>query len=93
MNKSTEVSATDALIKICELTSPEEVLAFIDGDDRKTVTSAAEKRLGELNGKKEGQTGTITKTAADFKKGVQKTKSYITCEDVLKKQRDEGEEV
>ena len=35
----------------------------------------------------------ITKDAADFKEGVQKTKSYVTCEDVIEKMRKEGKKI
>jgi hypothetical protein len=41
---------------------------------------------------KQGKTDKITKDVSDFKGGVQKTKSCITCEDVLKDRRARGEE-
>jgi hypothetical protein len=42
---------------------------------------------------KQGKTGKITKDASDFKTGIQKTKSYVTCEDVLEKMRSQGKEI
>ena len=41
---------------------------------------------------KQGKQDKITKNVSDFKGGVQKTKSCITCEDVLKDRRAKGEE-
>lgn len=101
--KSTDFNTKDAPDKIREMTTEEEILAFIEGDERKTVTDAANKKILELRGHKQGeQTGPITKDAADFKEGIQKTKAisdepsarnYVTCEDVLKKMRDQGKEI
>lgn len=42
---------------------------------------------------KKGKVDKLTKDVADFKEGIQKTKSYVTCEDVLKKMRSEGKEI
>ncbi len=88
--KSIDLNVKDAQIKIAELSTAEEIQSFIEGDDRKTVTDAAEKRIHELKGPKQGETGKITKDAGDFKEGIQKTKSVITCGDVLASLRGKG---
>ena len=92
--KSVDFNTKIASEKIAEITTEEKILAFIEGDDRKTVADAALKKLNELNGPKQGeQTGPITKDADDFKKGIQKTKSFVTCEDVLEKMRAKGRDI
>lgn len=73
-----------------------EISAFIEGDNRKTVINAADERRKALppSQPKEGEVkGPITKDADDFKGGIQKTKSHVTCEDVLKKMRAEGKKI
>ncbi len=75
-NKKEAVAAAEALA------AAEEIIAFVDGDDRYEVIAAAEVRLQELeagknedSGRKQGQeTGRITRTTDDFKTGVQGTK-------------------
>lgn len=85
--------------KISEMTNVNDITIFIAGDERKTVIDAADKKIAELRGLKQGeQTDSITQTSSDFKEGIQATKdseplnprTYITCEDVLKRLRAEG---
>jgi histone H3/H4 len=74
--KSVDFNTKNAPEKITEMTTEEEILAFIEGDERKTVIDAANKKIAELRGPKQGeQTDPITKDAADFKEGIQKTKA------------------
>jgi hypothetical protein len=46
--KSLDVNVNDATIVISEMTTAEEIEAYIEGDSRKTVTDAADKRLDAL---------------------------------------------
>jgi len=92
--KSNDMNVKDAQIKIAEMISAEEINAFIAGDERKTVLDAAAAKIKELAGLKQGeQAGPITKDTHDFKDGVQKTKSFVTCEDVIDKMRKEGKKI
>jgi hypothetical protein len=95
------MNVKDALEKISEMTNVNDILIFIAGDERKTVIDAAEKNIAELRSPKQGE-----QAASDFKEGGQATKdadplnpvpieslhprTYITCEDVLKRLRAEG---
>lgn len=89
--KSTEVNITQAKAALLELNTFEDITAYIEGEERKTVIEAADKRLKNIMAPKQGeQAEPITKTTDDFKTGVQKTKSYITCEDVLVNLRENG---
>ncbi|OGO13273.1 MAG: hypothetical protein A2Y53_00885 [Chloroflexi bacterium RBG_16_47_49] len=91
---SKDLNIKDAQIKIAEMTSAEEINAFIVGDERKTVLDAAETKIKELKGLKQGeQADAITKDSHDFKEGIQKTKSFVTCEDVIEKMRKEGRKI
>lgn len=93
--KSTDFNTKDAPEKIAEMTTGEEILAFIDGDERKTVTDAAQKKIAELRGPKQGQeTDAMTKKTSDFKgSGVEGAKGYVTCEDVLESMRKKGRQI
>lgn len=89
--KSVDFNTKDAPEKIADMLTEEEILAFIEGDERKTVIDAANKKIAELRGPKQGEdTGAITKNTADFKEGIQKTKGVITCEDILEMRREQG---
>lgn len=91
MKESTDMNVKDALARITEMNDPVAIQIFVTGDERKTVLDVAHKRVQELRGAKQGeQTGAITQPAADFKEGVQGTKGYVTCEDVLEKLRAKG---
>ena len=81
--KSTDFNTKDAPEKIAEMTTEEEILAFIDGDERKTVTDAAQKKIAELRGPKQGEDGPITKKTSDFKAGVEGTKDVNRDSDPL----------
>lgn len=93
--KSTDINAKDAAIKVIEMESVDDILAYIEGDERKVVLGAADKWLRELGheGLKQGETGAITQEAGDFKEGVQATKDYVTGEDVLRKLRAKGTKI
>ena len=94
MNKSTDFNTKDGPEFISVMKDEAEILAFIEGDERKTVIDAANKKIAELRGPKQGeQTGPITQKTAEFKGGVEGTKSFVTCEDVLKKMRAQGKEI
>jgi len=106
--QSTDMNVRDASEKISEMSDVNDILIFIAGDERKTVIDAADKKIAELRGPKQGeQTDSITRPAADFKDGIQATKAvdpslnpgtleslnprtYVTCEDVLKRLRAKG---
>jgi hypothetical protein len=106
--QSTDMNTRDASEKISEMTNINDITIFIAGDERKTVIDAADKKIAELRGPKQGeQADPITRPAADFKDGIQATKdagsplnpgtleslnprSYVTCEDVLKRLRAKG---
>ncbi|NOZ68006.1 MAG: hypothetical protein GXP46_01855 [Deferribacteres bacterium] len=96
--KSRDMKAEDAKIKILELTTPDEILFFIEGDNRKGVITTADERLKELghNGLKHGQTAKFTDTEKDFKgSGVEgkkeaEEKDHVTCEDVIERLRAKG---
>jgi len=111
--KSTDFNTKDGPAAILVMTTEDEILAFIAGDERKTVIDAANKKIAELRGPKQGeQASPMTKDASDFKEGIQKTKAVdrnpvsatdtedghgkrtvVTCEDVLKKMRDQGKKI
>lgn len=86
--------ADEAIERIREMTSEDEVLAFIEGDERKTVNHEAKEWIEKLRkiSPKEGQVaGKITDDTKDFKgPGVQGKKNYVTCEDVIKSLRGKG---
>jgi len=91
--RSVDMKADDAKIAILELDTPDEVLAFIDGEDRKTVLKIADERLKELghDGLKDGQDTKITDDSKDFKgPGVEGKKDYVSGEDVLRQLRAKG---
>lgn len=52
---SIEVNVKEAVEKIRSLPSPEEVSAFVQGDERKTVVDAAQARIKELQAPKQGE--------------------------------------
>ena len=85
--KSTEMNVNNAGIKIAEMESADDITAFIEGDERKTVIDAAMKRKKELT-PKEGQSDRMTRDSNGFKKDIQREK--VTGEDVIKKLRDKG---
>ncbi|MEW6115654.1 MAG: hypothetical protein AB1553_01980 [Nitrospirota bacterium] len=88
--KSKEMKGEEALAEIKNMKNPDFIRAFIEGDTRKTVTDAAEAAIKRLTQPKDGEVDKITEETADFKDGIQATKSYVTCEDVIKKMREEG---
>jgi hypothetical protein len=98
--KSTDLKADEAIQMVGALLTADEVSDFIGGEKRKTVIDAAEERLKALvilpgaassaPTKQGEQAGPITQSTSDFKAGVQRTKSYVTCEDVLERMRSEG---
>jgi len=105
--QSTDMNVRDASEKISEMTHINDIIIFIAGDERKTVIDAADKKISELRGPKQGeQTDSLTNPVSDFKDGIQATKdagplnpgildpsnpkSYVTCEDVLKRLREKG---
>lgn len=75
--KSTDYNTKDGPEFIVAMTTVEEILAFIEGDERKTVIDAANKRIAEIRGPKQGeQNDPITQKTSDFKaSGVEGTKS------------------
>jgi hypothetical protein len=87
---SLDMNVRDAAIKISEMASAEEINAFIEGDERKTVLDAAGAKMKELTSKQGEVKETITKDTHDFREGVQKTKNYITGEDVINNLRAKG---
>jgi hypothetical protein len=107
MKVSTTMTAQEAIEEISKMKNPEEISAFIENEDRKTVINAADERRKALTpSSKDGEVkGPITRDTQDFKDGVQKTKdadpksrvpssrSYVTCDDVIKKMRAEGKKI
>jgi hypothetical protein len=107
MKLSTTMTAQEAIEAIGAMKSQEEISSFIEGEDRKTVINAAEERRKALPPSSKGGEvkGPITQDAADFKEGVQRTKSTdvgagpvparscVTGEDVIKKMRAEGKKI
>jgi len=91
MKLSNDYSADDAIRRIEKMVLEADLLTFISGEERKTVVAAAEVRLAELRPKQGEQKDPITQERTDFKgSGVQGTKSYVTCEDVIKTMRGKG---
>jgi hypothetical protein len=93
---ATTMKAEEAIARIGTFATKEAIEAFMVDEDRKTIIAAATDKLASLqSGKPKAgeQKGPITKDAADFKEGVQKTKSYITGEDVIEKMRKEGKKI
>jgi hypothetical protein len=93
---STTMKAEEAIALLQGFQTEAEILAFIAGEDRKTVINAAEDRRKALppSKPKAGEVkGPITQDTSDFKEGVQKTKSYVTCEDVVDKMRKAGKKI
>ena len=120
MRNSNDYRAEDAISRIGTMKNIEEIKNFIEGEERKTVVSAAEARIKELSdaSQKQGeQKEPITQRTDDFKEGIQRTKSgigdqglgvseetnpqppvaiprsYVTCEDVIKKMREQGKKI
>jgi hypothetical protein len=97
--KSKDVSIREAQERLPQMETAEEVLSFIEGEERKTVLRPADARLKELGHEglklpsKQGETDAVTEEAADFREGVQKEKAHVTCEDVLRKMRAEGKKI
>ncbi len=87
--KSKDLNVNDARIKIAEINSREEIDAFMEGEERKTIIDAALKRAEELKGPKQGEVKKITEVKDDFKQGIQRTK-IITCEDIARDLRERG---
>lgn len=90
---SKEMSKETALIELATMETAEAVIAFIEGETRKKIITAANDKLKELSAgqPKAGEVKSITQETSDFKgHGVQKIKDYVTGEDVLKSMRERG---
>ncbi len=88
------VRTANAALK--ELTTEAEITAFVEGEDRTTVTDAAKALIEKLNRPpKTGETGAITEKTDDFKDGITGTKDsgVITCADILPGLREKGMEI
>ena len=97
--QSMDYNTKNAAEKISEMEDPALIASFISGDERKTVIDAADKRISDLRGPKEGeQTTPMTEKGGGFKGGISGAKSaeelpprdYVTCEDVLSSIRGKG---
>jgi hypothetical protein len=93
MKTSNDYSAEEAIRRIEKMEIEKELLTFTAGEERKTVVAAAETRLAELRPKQGEQKGPITQETSDFKEGIQGAKNYVTCEDVIKKMREQGKKI
>lgn len=96
MEKSSAMKVEDAAIKIAAMESVGEITVFVEGDERKTVKSAAGERIAELEEAaraekpKAGETKTLTNKTPDFKGPEVQAKKHVTGEDVIRKLRAGG---
>jgi hypothetical protein len=92
---SKTMKADEAITSIQGMQTEAEILAFIEGENRKTVITAADERRKTLplSSKQGEMKGSITQDSPDFKEGVQKTKSHVTCEDVIETMRMAGKKI
>lgn len=109
MAKSKDLSPQDAGKKIMEMTSPDEIKTFIEGETRRSILKNADVRIKELSAlrsqpsapKQGEQKDPITQKTSNFKGGVEGAKgaepstprNFVTIEDVINEQRKRGRQI
>jgi len=102
-DKSRDLSIIEAREALLKLGTNDEIIAFIEGDERKAILKLVLHMIDKTGKErfKQGQTGKITEIATgddtefrgsgiEGKKQQEKEKGYVTCEDVIEKMRHRG---